>query len=817
MALLPRSTVDPMLGGRQPSLRVLAALGLVTACTLAFQVVFTRLMSSVLAYHFSFLAVSLALLGTGAGALLIYVRPAWFEGPSLERTLARWTAWYALLLIAGPFVLVRLDFALDESVTFWFGLNLAVACLVAAAPSLAAGAVVALAIRGYPEAIGRVYAWDLVGAGIGALAIVPLLYFPAPNLLVGLGVTAAVAAAFFGWGDLRTRQRGTRIALGGLAILLLAGVTSVLYLPTGYEAFGESERMADEWHPLSRVQAYPNEVLGSSMLFYDRVFAPVPVVEPGEESPDWRDLELGPPSIGYEITGPGDALIIGGGGGRDIHNALSADQRVDVIELNSAIVDVVDENMAELSASPYSLPGVSTTIGDGRAILAERDKRYDQIHVGFTDTLSANAAQGFALTENNLYTLEAFDEYFDHLTRDGILNVSRLEWLVGDEALRATVLTMAALDRRGIENPSRHMVVIRGVDPAASVGGTYATILARLTPFTGEELREIRALARERGEGVIMGPGGPYVDHWRELHEAPSWQSFCNDYHLNVCPPTDDKPFFFNMRRLTDVRGNISRFHYSIDPYQILVLTLLILVVLSVVGLVLPLRLARTSERPRLPSLIYFAAIGLGFLLLEIVLIQRFVLFLGFPTYALSVVLFALLIFTGIGSALSGRMAHTRRSLTTLLGVAVGLIVIGAFTLQPLLRGLIDQPFALRVMLTIAILAPFGLVLGMPMPMGLTRFSALYPSSIPYAWGVNGIASVLASVLGIAVAINFGYVASSLVAALCYTVALGHAAYGRWATPAAGEQGDEDEVGTAAPPEAASDGEDDALPAATPA
>jgi MFS family permease len=196
------------------------------------------------------------------------------------------------------------------------------------------------------------------------------------------------------------------------------------------------------------------------------------------------------------------------------------------------------------------------------------------------------------------------------------------------------------------------------------------------------------------------------------------------------------------------------------------------------------------------------------------------VLFLGFPTYALSVVLFALLIFTGIGSAISGRLPPSRRSLTTVLAVAVGLIVVAAPTLQPLLRSLIDQPFATRVVLTILILAPIGLILGMPMPIGLTRFSALYPRSVPYAWGVNGIASVLASVLGIAIAINVGYVVASLVAGACYAGALAHAALGRWsassgtgdASDATGEPSDETvaSAATGAPRQPGETDEDDA-------
>lgn len=766
-----------MLGGdRPPASRVLLALGLVTACTLGFQVIFTRLISSVMAYHFSFLAVSLALLGTGAGALLIYVRPQWFDGVPLETNLARWAGAYGLLMIVSPFGLVQLNYSIDRGITFQFALSLTAVCLLAAAPSLAAGAVVALAIRGYSPWIGRVYAWDLVGAGIGALAVVPLLRFPAPVLLVGLGVLALAAAALFAWSDARARRIGAVATIGGAALLTVASLTSLLYLPSGYEI--HEGRQADTWHALSRVQGFTAGG-DQGLLFYDRVYAPVPAAR-GDDLPSWETLSLGPASIGYEITGPGHALVIGGGGGRDIYNALTSDQTVDVIELNSAIRDVVDDSLGEISGSPYSREGVSTTIGDGRAILADRDTLYDQIHIGFTDTLSANSAQGFALTENNLYTLEAFEEYLDHLKPGGVLNVSRLERLVGDEAIRATVLTMAALEKHGVEDPYKNVVVVRGIDPAAAVAAPYATVLARLEPYTEAELDDIRQMADERGQGVAYAPGGPYYSSWEDLAEADGWKSFCQDYALDVCPPTDDKPFFFNMRRAGDIVGENTGYHYGVDPYQLLMVTLLILTVLSAVFFVLPLGLARTTERPRLPSLFYFAAIGMGFLLLETVLIQRFVLFLGFPTYALSVVLFALLIFTGIGSAISGRLAHTRRTLTAVLGAAVALIVVSAFTLQPLVRALIDQPFSVRVLLTIVILAPTGLILGMPMPIGLTRFSALYPSSIPYAWGVNGIASVLASVLGVTIALNFGYVVASLVAAACYGIALTHAVMGRW-------------------------------------
>ena len=736
------------------------------------------MLSSVLSYHFSFLAISLALLGTGVGALLVYLRPTWFDRRPLDTSVARLAIVFGCLLVVTPLILVHLDYEIRSSITARFVFALTVVSLVAAAVSLASGAVVALAIRHYADHLGRVYAWDLVGAGLGALVIVPLLHSPAPQLLVWLGLVAFVAAALFGWHDRGTLIAGGAAELVAIVVLAISSVGSLLYLPmvTGVE---QDELAADTWHPLSRVQTQALPGLAYSLLFYDRVFAPVPNVV-GNDLPDWEDMLVGPASVGYEITGPGHALIIGGGGGRDIYNALTSDQTVDVIELNSAIRDAVDDSLAEQSASPYTRPGVSTTIGDGRSVLAGRDTKYDQIHIGFTDTLSANAAQGFALTESNLYTVEAFEEYLDHLQPRGILNVSRPERLVGDEALRVTVLTMAALERHGVTDIGRHMVVLRGVDSVGLISSQYMTVLARLEPYSDAELATIRRLANERGNGLAYIEDGPYYGPWAQLAEE-GWETFCSGYELNVCPPTDDQPFFFNMRRLGDMFSGQTGYHYGIDPYQLLLLTLAVLLVLSAIGFLLPLRLSRSSEQPSASSLTYFAAIGLGFLLLEIGLIQRFVLFLGFPTYALSVVLFALLLFTGIGAAITTRLPHTKRTTVTVLAVVTALVTISAFALQPALRAMIGIDFPWRVILTIVILAPLGIGLGMPMTLGLSRFAALYPRSIAYAWGVNGIASVLASVLGVVVAINFGYTVASLVAACCYVFAGAHAAAGLWA------------------------------------
>jgi hypothetical protein len=676
-------------------------------------------------------------------------------------------------------VFVRLDLGGGERVDWEFGLRLAVASILAAVTAFTAGVVIAVAIRAYAASISRVYAWDLVGAGIGALAVVPLLRIPAPLLVALLGVVAVFAALCFAERAFAPAPTHAVALVAVVAVAVGGIVTPLLDLDP---PLPDDDLIADEWTPLSRVVAYDSGPSAQySIVLYDRIIAPVPTVT-GDRLPSWEDMQLGAQSIPYELDArEGRTLVIGGGGGRDIYNALEHGERVDVIEVNAAIRDAVDDELAHRSGSPYTRPGVSTTIGDGRSVLARRDTKYDHINIGFTDTLTASAAQGYALTENNLYTMEAFDEYYDHLAPGGMLSVSRLERLVGDEAVRATVLTLAALEDRGIDDPERHVVVLRGTD---LWDGKYGTVLSRLTPFTDAEVARLRALADERGNGVAYAPGGPYVGAWKTLAQE-GWDEFCHGYELNVCPPTDDRPFFFNMKRPFDLGGQIAE-RYTVDPYDILVLTFGILVVLAIVGLVVPMFLVRGARRPPATSLVYFAAIGLGFLLLEIVLTQRFVLFLGFPTYSLSVVLFSLLLFTGVGARLSAGFVGSRRAANVVLTVVLATVLASAFFVPPLLENLIDLPFASRVAVSIAIIAPLGVMLGMPMPLGLDRLRALHESGIPYAWGVNGIASVVASVLGVLVAILFGFTAAALVAGACYAVALAHSAFGRWSPEVAG-------------------------------
>ena len=767
---------------QRPPFRVLVAVGLISGSALAFQVLLTRLLSAVLFYDFVFLAISLALLGTGVGGIVVYVKPQLFERESLERSLLRWCTIVAVLFVVVPLGLVRLDYTYNNVITASFVIAIVLACVLSLLPFLAIGVAIALAIRGYQQSVGRVYAYDLVGAGLGAALVVPVMWIvSAPTGIVVLGAVAALAAVLLALPTARLRL----VPLAVLALTILAtavsGSTGLNYLPSPY--FPTAKPSADIWTPLDRVLGFPpphGDKFG--YLFYDRVYAPVPVHRRGTPFPTWKQLETSSQSVGLTVAHHGDALVIGGGGGRDIYDALSSGfHHVDVIELNTAIVNVVDNALGGFSGKPYVAPGVKTAVGDGRAILAASSKKYDEIHIGFTDTLSGSSADAFALSEQNLYTTEAFEEYYDHLKPGGILNVTRLNHLVGDEALRITTLTLQALQDRGVAAPQRNVIVILGHD---QFGSTPGTVLSQLTPFTAAQLSSIRTLAQQRGDEIAFAPGGPYVREWVPLHDAKSLTQFCTHYQFNVCASTDNDPFFFNMTRISGLFQSLPKgYVYTLQPFTLLGVTVGVLLVLAFLGFSIPFAFVDRRKRPSSSSLSYFAAIGIGFLTFEISLIQRFVLFLGFPTYALSVVLSSLLIFTGIGSWLSGRWQIARRGLALDLAVATVLMVVSAFALQSLLGHLIGLPFTARVVLTVALLAPFGITLGMAMPVGLGRLSALSEGSIPWAWGVNGFASVFGASIGIFIAIEWGFIISTIVAAVFYLGAFLHATLGRWPTP----------------------------------
>jgi hypothetical protein len=412
--------------------------------------------------------------------------------------------------------------------------------------------------------------------------------------------------------------------------------------------------------------------------------------------------------------------------------------------------------------------------------------KYDVIQASLVDTWAATAAGAYTLTENSLYTVDAFNDYLDHLTDRGVLTITR--WVF--DGLRLVSLAQAACEARGWSAADRLAIVRQG---------DVATFLLKKTPFTVGEIAQLRDVAARlkfdvlylpgaaaAGEPAELGTGdapseetiaGTQLGDYARLIRAPDRQAFYASYRQDITPTTDDRPFFFHTTKLADqfdtAFGRSMLFGNGLSALMTLMAISAALVVLFVIGpLVIAGRGAAGSARTPGWSawLAYFGALGSGFMLIEVAVLQRFVLLLGHPVYSLTVTLFSLLLGTGIGAALSRRFAEDRLRRTGIiaLGVIAALAGLIILIVSPLVSWAIPFARPARIAVAVATLVPIGLALGLPMPTGLRLLSARAPHMIPWAWGINGALSVVGATLAIFIAMNWGFNTTLVAASSVY-------------------------------------------------
>jgi spermidine synthase len=489
--------------------------------------------------------------------------------------------------------------------------------------------------------------------------------------------------------------------------------------------------------------------------------------------------------VAHHLRPHADVLIIGTGGGRDLLAAKTFDQRsVLGIEINPLIRHIVQDVYGDYSGRPYTLPGVEVVIDEARSRLSTLPRRFDIIQLSLIDTFSLNAAGGVVFSENYLYTQEAFQEYFRHLTDDGVLSISRyFTEAYPLELLRVAGMVRAAWAAEGVQQPSAHVAVLgqRG-------NVSNATLLAKRTPFSAAELAQLDAVAAENQMRVYYQPDraeGAHPD-LRAVLTTPDFEQYVAAHPFRIAPATDDQPFFFNFLRGRLAAADIADQQH--DPFQFLrkwheavLLSYLLVAVVTVLALVffvgplLVLRRRRTGVgvSVAIPLLAYFGCLGYGFMMIEIPLLQHFVLLLGYPVYSLAVVLFALLLFSGIGSLLSSRLTGAALgTLTAVLLTIVGMTAVYVHLVPAVITAVIGTPIWLRIAATVALLAPLGIPLGMAYPLGITVLRGFSPALVPWAWGLNGALSVVASVLAIFIGSRVGFSAAFLTGMAAYGVAL---------------------------------------------
>jgi hypothetical protein len=756
---------------------VYVGVALTTLATLVLELSLTRIFSVVFYYHFAFLAISIALFGLGAGGVLSYVLAARGEGVFHRLgTLAAVTSILTVLSIA--IVLTRTSLTTPTLILIYFS---------SAAPFVFAGSIVSSAISETIERVDRVYFFDLIGAAGGCLLLVPLLNtIGGPNTVIAAAVLFASSAAI--WFNIAGRTRG-RVTAVALALLLVALVVVNQRYKIIDVKFAKGRELKGEqfikWNSFSRI-AVSRDESGMETIFIDAdASTGIANFDFDHLTDDQkRDLFYQGPGFPYQVRPGAKALIIGPGGGWDVARALAAGSKdITGVEINPIIATtIMRQQFPQYSRGLYLRPEVRIVVEDGRSFIRRTPEKYQVLQATLVDTWASTAAGAFSLSENNLYTTDAFYDYLTHLTDDGILAFTRWGFDPPRESLRLLSLARAALDRIGEHDYKRHVMVVRegGTQELAGWGAKDTVVISR-KPFTPEDCARARnAIAPSHMTAVYL-PDDPKPNEFAEILATSDPAAFYRNYRYNVTPVPDDRPFFFYTVQPRDILSFITNEKPSADykinrAVPLLFGVVAVSVLATAVILLLP-PVVLGSRLPREPGVLgflwYFVCIGAGYILIQVALIQKFVLLLGQPTYALTVIIFSMLVFSGIGSYASRHIIKGQDARLMVILAGVSIFVVALAIAAPLFtESAIPWPLPAKLIASALLIAPVGFAMGMPFPTGLARLERDHPASVRWAWALNAASSVLGSAGAIFLAIYLGLQRTLFVGAALYLLAL---------------------------------------------
>ncbi len=785
------------------------ALFLVALVTLTLELLFTRLISVMAYYYLSFFIISVAILGMTVGALAVYLLPDRLApGKSLGQVA---DAFFICIPLAALLVMAA-PVSTSPSLTGAF--TLVITALVTAVPFILSGILVSLSLTRCGLPYGKAYGADLAGAACGCFLSVPAANVLQPgSILLGLSGLAALAAYAYrraGQGGPEVKPRPYILWLGVMAgLIFLTEATNgglVLVSAKGkvidpeYEQFqawnSHSFVMVDKtkreqcfmWGaspkaPLIRVEQAALAIdagAGTTFTHFDG----------NPESVRWlfNDVTM----LAAQLQEPVDATdkpmdevaIIGVGGGRDALAALVAKAKhVTAIDVNSLIIDLHTGRRHPSLAKFANLngrPDLTFEHDDARSYLTRAPEKFDLITMSLVDTWAASSAGAYTLSENGLYTMEAWDTFLGRLSDRGMFTVSRWYSADGlDEASRTLSMAVASCYRQGLTPPQDH-IVLASCDQ-------IATLIVSRQPITGPLRERLKKICTERDFHLNVVPGeAPAIPLHREIVTARSeaqLAEICDRQPLNVAPATDDQPYFFNQLRPSSLVGLIRQPEFYGGASGNLKATTSLLTALFVAligvggGVFWP--LSRWGLPKGLPVRIfgagvaYFAAIGLGFMLIEMALVQRFSVLLGHPSYSLATVIGSMVLATGAGSVLSSFLPTDRPALFFIYPVVVLVVQLLAWLALPaVFAAAVTQSLPIRVAATLIFTVPTGLVMGVCFPLGMLQIARYGNEAAPWMWGINGAAGVLGTILAVLLSMTFGISATFLIGSLCYAVLL---------------------------------------------
>jgi spermidine synthase len=767
-----------------PETTLVLGLGLTSFAALLLELALTRLFSVVLFYHFAFLAISIALLGLGAGGVSAYL----FKERLSRRETRALAAWLCIACSILILVVLEVDLHVPVALTVTGKnfLHLTALYLVSALPFFLTGVQFSVIFARETWRVPRLYGADLCGGALACLAVVPLLnWLGGPNTILAAAVVMAAAALV--WASSLGARRIAGIVIVAYIVLIAANhsgrLIDVVYAKGMFRdpAWVEFAR----WNALSRVEVDRQGQGKAIVIDADASTYLLNCDLAHWRGSEWESKLMGaPPALANVLRPRGEFAIIGPGGGVDVLRAVaSGSPSVTGIEINPIIANTIMRGRyADYAMHLYERPEVHIQVTDGRSYLRSTTQKFDVVQMTLVDTWASTAAGAFALSENNLYTVEAFREYFEHLKPDGMIAITRWEFRQPREALRVVSVAMQALHGLGIGDTARNFIVAS--EGPLNEDGIAVVVLAKKNAFTLQEEDAVKAHFEEHDELVPLylplERGQTGQNPFGDLIASNDPYGFARSYAYNVAPVTDNAPFFFFTLKAGQILGR-EGLERGIDwKVNLGVLVLLLVLAISaaavVLFLILPLAVKAGRQSP-LP-LLYFVAVGMGYILVEIAFIQRFVLFLGHPTYALTVVIFLLLLSSGAGSLMSRRWLASAQLTWVPLALIIAALAADLFFLPHALVAWVGMQFEYRLTISACLLVPLGLAMGMPFPTGLRALGAASQAApggdnaVEWAWAMNAAASVLGSVLAMVIAIQFGLTATLACGMAAYLLAL---------------------------------------------
>ncbi len=772
-----------------------AGLFLVTLATLMLEVIDARLLSVLTWYHLSFVAVSIAMLGMAGGAVIVFAGGTTFAPERVPRMLPGMTAAFAAVIALSHLANLTIPIPGITSASLQEITPLAISTVILTLPFIASGIVVTAALTRTGGPIGFLYGADLIGAACGCLAVVTVL----ERTDITSSTFAAAAAAALG-AVCFARYAGRRVATPAVVAAALVAATvanatsggalGIIYPKDRRLWYRQDIVQYSRWNAHSHVtvnRPAPTQVFywGPSskapatpaMLAYAAVdgFAGTAITQwDGDPSAlSWTRYDV--TSVPHQLR-RGRVAVIGVGGGRDILTAIAAGSTpVTGIEINAALLGALSDRYRDF-ARVASYPGVNLVNDEARSYLTRVNDRYDVLQMSLIDTWAATGAGAFTLTENGLYTREGWQVFLRALTPEGVFGVSR--WFDPanvTETTRLVSLGVAALLDFGVASPREHLVLV--------TQGSVATLVVSPSPFTVEDRRKIDFLRSEYGYQPALTPWTDPADSRllrlasaRSIHDV---RAATYDDAFDYSPPSDRRPFFFNMLKPraafahdTGWRKGEGVFSGNLMATRTLTALTIIAAVLVIAIIAWP--LAR-SGRPDLPrgvfatALAYFAAIGFGFMFVQIPMLQRFSVFLGHPTYTLSIVLFLMILSAGIGSFVSDRLDLARSRRLLLIPATAGLLaLVEAAIMQRVLDATVAWHLPGRTAVVALLLAPLAFLMGQCFPIGVRLLGRHSDRVAAWMWGVNGACGVMASILAVMVSMWVSIDAGLMLAAALY-------------------------------------------------